>query len=125
MGYDPSTKDDAPSAKDYWETVEGIAKEAKEAEARGEDPQDYIHESVDGSYYVIYTHANVVVLQESVNDSAAFDEMGEVALSGCNSYGEVMARLAYFAMRQDVAEAFYELPDVEEPEEAEATPPSA
>lgn len=103
-------------SQEYWETVESIAKEAKEAEKRGEDAGDYIHESVDGSHYVIYTYANLVCLQESKNEDAAF-EVGD-GLGDCNSYCALMARLAYWAMRQDVDEAFEELPDDEEPEEA-------
>ncbi len=101
----------------YWQTVESIAKEAKEAEGRGEEAMDFIHESVDGSHYVIYTHANLVVLQEGDNESAAFDEMGDEALSGCKSYGDVMARLAYWAMRADVEAAFSNLPDADEAED--------
>ncbi len=102
---------------EYWASVESIAKEAKEAEKRGEDPHDFIHESVDGSHYVIYTHANLTCLQASRNESAAFDAEGSGALDGCDSYGTVMARLAYWALRQDVDEAFSELPEADEAEE--------
>jgi hypothetical protein len=102
----------------YWATVKDIAKEALEAEQRGEDAHDYIHESVDGSHYVIYTHANVTALQESENESAAFDDMGADALAGCDSYSAVMARLAYYAMSADVHQSLEELR--EEAKEAES-----
>lgn len=97
--------------REYWETVQRIAKEAKEAEKRGEDPSDFIHESVDGAHHVIYTYANAIVLREGRHEDAAFDAMGDDALAGVKSYGELMARLAYFAMRADVQDEFDELPD--------------
>lgn len=107
-------------AAEYWQTVQSIAEEAKEAEKRGEDAGDYIHESVDGSYYVIYTHANATCLRETDNENELFEQMGDDALAGCKSYGDVMARLAYWAMRADVDAAFAELPEVEEAEGGEA-----
>ncbi len=97
---------------DYWETVQAIAKEAK-AEP---DPDEYAIESVDGSEWVIYTYRNVALLQESPNDSAAFEEDDD-PLAKCKSYCEVMARLAYSAMLADVRDAMAELPDANEPEE--------
>jgi len=104
---------------EYWATVASIAEEAKEAEQRGEDAHDFIHESVDGSHYVIYTHANLTCLQLSPNESAAFDVEGSAALDGCNDFGSVTARLAYWAMREDVEAALSNLPDAEEPDDAE------
>lgn len=104
---------------EYWQTVASIAQEAKEAEARGEDAHDYIHESVDGSYYVIYTPANLIALQEGDNEDAAFENMGDDALADCRSYGDVMQRLAYWAMLADVEAAFSDLPDAEEAAEDE------
>lgn len=61
--------------------------------------------------YVIYTHANATCLRESDNHDAAFEHVGDDALSGCKSYGDVMARLAYWAMREDVEAAFSNLGD--------------
>ena len=106
---------------EYWATVESIAKEAKEAEQNGSDPMDFIHESVDDSYYVIYTHANLIALQEGDNEDAAFENMGDDALADCRSYGDVMQRLAYWAMRADVEAAFAELPEADEPASEEAS----
>lgn len=102
--------------KDYLDSVESIAKDAKDREREGGDASNHIHESVDGSRWVIYTWCNLKVLEWSKNEGAAFDEMGSDAISGCNSFGEVTARLAYFAMRRDCEEALAELPDEEEAE---------
>lgn len=113
-----ATDKDETSYRAYWDSVQSIAEEAKEAEKRGEDASDFIHESVDGSWWVIYTHANVAVLQHTTNEDAAFEQMGSDALIGVDSFGEVMQRLAFWAMRTDVEEAFAELPD----EDAEVTP---
>jgi hypothetical protein len=103
--------------QEYWDSLRSIAEEAKEAEKRGEDPQQFIHESVDGSHHIIYTYANLYVLQHGRNEDAVFDQMGSDALSGCNSYGEVMQRMAYYAMLADVEAEFADLPEPEEPEE--------
>ena len=118
-----ATDNDETSYRAYWKHVQDIAKEAKEAEKRGEDAGDYIHESVDGSWWVIYTHASMAALEHTTNEDAAFDEMGSDALAGCNSYAGVVQRLAFWALRADVNEAFAELPNDEEAEDdAEVAP---
>lgn len=111
----------AQTARDYHESVASIAQEALDVEKEGGEPSDYVHESVDGSHYVIYTHANLTVLRESDNDSAAFDDMGKDAFASCESFAAVTQVLAYWAMRADIEQKLQELRDAaEETEDAEA-----
>ena len=96
------------SRRDYFNEVAAIAQEAKEAEREGDDPFDFIHESVDGSRWVIYTHLARKVLEYSDNEDAVFDG-GD--LRDAQSMSDVFTRAAYFAMLQDVSDAFAELDD--------------
>jgi hypothetical protein len=100
---------DNDSRRDYFNEVAAIAQEAKEAEREGDDPFDFIHESVDGSRWVIYTHLARMVLVYSNNDNAIFDEGGD--LSAPKSMPELYTLAAYYAMMQDAVEAFSVLPD--------------
>lgn len=101
----------------YWSYVDDVATEAIESR-HGGDPDRFIDETADGTSWVIYTHAAAQTLLHSQNESAAFDSLGSDALSGCESYGEVVSRLAYFAIRADIEEAYRdkldELDDEEE-----------
>lgn len=112
------------NVSEYWDSVASIARDAFDHEKEGGDASDHIHESVDGSQHIIYTGRNLTVLQESRHADAGFDEMGDDCLSGCTSFSEVTARLAYWAMRADVDEALQELRDnaeeVAEEESADA-----
>ena len=90
------------SQRAYFATVEAIVEEAREAEEEGGDVEEFIHESVDGSEWIIYTHKAMKVLQYSDNDNALFDEVGVEGLKGVRSFSDVVTRLAYFAMVQDV-----------------------
>lgn len=99
---------DQKERAEYWATVKSIAQEALEAEKNGDDPHDFIHESVDGSHYVIYTYANLVCLQESDHEDAAFED-GRESIAECDSYSKLMALLAFYAMREDVGDAYQEL----------------
>ena len=87
------------SEYEYWQTVEIIAKEALDED----DPDDFIHEAVDGNYWVIYTHANLKVLQYTRNDSAADD----ADLSG--GWFKALPAIAYYCMQADVMEKYAEL----------------
>ena len=90
------------TSKEYFADVLAIAEEAIQAEHEGGDLNDVVHENVDSSQWVIYTFRAKKVLEFSSNDDAAFEEMGNDALSGCDSYSDVCTRLAYFAMCADV-----------------------
>lgn len=101
----------------YWDSVQSIATEAKTAEKDGQDINEFVHESVDGSQWIIYTGRNLECLKETSNEDAAFDQQGSDALDGCKSASAVYARLAFYAMQADVYEAIAELPNEEEEEE--------
>ena len=86
--------------REYWVSVEHIAEEAKDnAEEYGSDVYDNVNESVDGSYWIIYTHAQLKVLQYTDNKDAINDVYGDT-LEG--SADTIITQIAYFAMVQDV-----------------------
>jgi hypothetical protein len=78
--------------KSYYNSVKNIAIEALEIDDT-DDRADYIHESVDGSEWVIYTHKArlVSVLSENVD---ACEELGDEP--------QKPESIAFFAMRADV-----------------------
>ncbi len=89
---------------EYYQGVRSIAQElarcAKDNEIRDQDGwEQAIHEEIDGSYWVIYTHANFQVLMCSDNHDAYSEEYGEPAVSGDSIN---WAALAFAAMERDV-----------------------
>lgn len=91
---------DKDTYREYWETVDTIAEDAKDnAEEYGSDVYDNVNESVDGSYWIIYTHAQLKVLQYTDNKDAINDVYGDT-LEG--SADTIITQIAYFAMVQDV-----------------------
>jgi hypothetical protein len=108
---------DSTSYADYFTSVESHGESVIERIKAGEDDvMDLIHEEVDGSWWVIYTHAALAVLQHSRNDDAGFDSMGSDFLAGCTSMAEVYTRAAYFALEADVIEWLNERGDVNDPD---------
>jgi hypothetical protein len=88
--------------KEYYEGVRGLAEEVSNlVKNEGMDEQDALHQVVDGSYWVIYTHANFQVLMCSDHHDAYSEEFGEPAVSGDSIN---WAALAYAAMARDVSE---------------------
>ena len=90
--------------QEYFSGVRGITEDLKARVASGEiDSEDAlhdaVHEAVDGSYWVIYTHANFQVLMCSDNHDAYSEDYGEPPVSG-NDIN--WAALAYAAMERDV-----------------------
>jgi len=95
---------------EYYQSVRGIAEELAERVKDGElfrgraikDRDDWetaIHESVDSSHWVIYTHANFQVLLCSDNHDAYSEEYGEPPVQGDSiNWGA----LAFAAMERDV-----------------------
>lgn len=102
--------------QEYWASVKAHADSAMVRALDGDELTDAIHEECDGSYWVIYYHAAGKCLEYSRNQDAGFDSMGDDCLSGCDSYGMVVTRLAYFALEQDVSEAVSELAETAENE---------
>ncbi len=91
---------------EYYQGVRSLTQEAARAIKDGEisndsELHDWLHETIDGSYWVIYTHANFQVLMCSDNHNAYAEDFGEPPVSG----GDInWAALAYAAMMRDVAE---------------------
>ena len=100
-----------PIAADYWATVRTIAAEAlaehpystDEAEeyAADEARREFVTESVDGNYWVIYTYAAQAVALISDNDGA-WEEFGTDGIVKDGSLN--WSLLAYCAMEADVFE---------------------
>ena len=92
---------------DYWSAVRGFAFDAIEAALDRDDNKDFyefidewLHELVDGSYWVIYTHAATKVMQYTDNANAYWDVLGEEV--NASSWSELVSKLAYFAHEQDI-----------------------
>lgn len=87
---------------EYYQGVRSIAEEvANLVKNEGMDEGDALHQTVDGSYWVIYTHANFQVLMCSDHHDAYSEEFGEAPVSGADIN---WAALAYAAMARDVSE---------------------
>lgn len=95
--------------KDYWTQVENIGHEAifqaiensNDAQEAEDAVYEFIEQSVDGSYWVIYYHAAAKTLEYSDNENAYFEEH-DGGQESWQSYGDVLTALAYWALRADV-----------------------
>ena len=90
---------------EYYGGVRGITEDLKARVASGEIASedalsDAIQQEVDGSYWVIYTHANFQVLLCSDHHDASFEEYGEVPLAADGNVN--WAALAFAALERDV-----------------------
>jgi hypothetical protein len=87
---------------EYYQGVRGIAQEvANLVKNEGMDEGDALHQTVDGSYWVIYTHANFQVLMCSEHHDAYSEDFGEPPVTGSDIN---WAALAYAALARDVSE---------------------
>jgi hypothetical protein len=87
---------------EYYQGVRTLAETvASLVKDEGMDESDALHQTVDGSYWVIYTHANFQVLMCSDHHDAYSEDFGEPPVSG-NDIN--WAALAYAAMARDVSE---------------------
>jgi hypothetical protein len=90
--------------QEYYGGVRGIVEDLKARVASGEiasedDLNDAVHQEVDGSYWVIYTHANFQVLLCSDHHDAYFEEYGEAPIVD----GDInWAALAFATLDRDV-----------------------
>lgn len=90
---------DKDTSREYWKTVKTLANLAEsEKEEYDTDIHKTVRESVEGSYWVVYTHAQLKVLQHTDNLDA-ISMFGEIE---GNDAGDVIMQIAYFAMVQDV-----------------------
>lgn len=98
--------------KEYWAEINEIAANARrEAKDQGMDLYDYLHETIDGHQFVIYTYKARHVLQYSSHEDAIFEELGDQTVE---SMSGIYTPAAYFAMLADVGDA---LPDESDEEE--------
>ena len=106
------------SEKEYWDDVESIAKEALEECSTDEDAYDRIHESVDGSAWIIYTHATFKVMSYTDNREAYTDNFGNEFGKDAD-YDRITQLMAYGAMEADVMQKYQELKEAKEEAETE------
>jgi hypothetical protein len=89
---------------EYYQGVRGISQDladrVKDGELNTRDSlEQAVHESVDGSYWVIYTHANFQVLICSDHHDEYMEVTGEPPVDGESIN---WSALAYYAMLRDV-----------------------
>lgn len=106
---------------EYYQGVRGIAEDIIERVKSGElasrdNFERAVDESVDGSYWVIYTHANFQTIFVSDNHDAYMEDFGQAPVEGDNIN---WAALAYAAMRRDVQERIDAEGDLEFKDEME------
>ena len=95
---------------DYRETCRTIAAEAiRTALREGVEEQDAIHESVDGSEWVIYHGRARFVCRVNQNKDNIIDQMGSEAFASVSSVQECLTRAAYWAMLADVQDVLQEV----------------
>jgi hypothetical protein len=114
---DERTVSDALSIiqRDYWNVVRGIEADLRDAVKNGEvsdveEAETWLHETVDGHQYVIYTHLNFRVLQFSNNRDALSDELGAEELLRDGNVN--WAGMAYMALMADVRDRLGDLDDL-------------
>lgn len=101
--------------RDYWNVVCGIAEDLRDAVKSGEvsdveEAETWLHETVDGHQYVIYTHLNFRVLQFADNRDALSDELGAECLLRDGNVN--WAGMAYMALLADVRDRLGDLDDL-------------
>lgn len=88
------------------ESVQHVVESLPEWDA---DASDRIFEAAGN--WTIYTSDCHRIMRESRNEDAAFVHMGSDALSGCESFDDVVTRLAFFAVYQDLWDEMATLSD--------------
>ena len=104
---------DQDKKAEYYQSISQLAREALERQADGEELSDVVHEIADGSYWVIYTHANLQAIQASDNWLAYDDDCGEDLGS---SFYTCLPRVVYYAV---VADINHEIARIEQEEESD------
>ena len=88
--------------EEYWSEIQSLVdelrREAKAHDMNRDDAKRWLHETLDGHGFVIYTGKAMLVLLHSDNDAAYFDVNGSV--DGWTSIP--WNTLAYYAMEADV-----------------------
>ena len=100
--------------RDYWKTVESIAKDIMEEYPDKDDDgrHDYVHESVDGSAWKIYYGQNETVLEATNNEP---DDRDVMAMANPDStWRDMRQTAAYLAMKADIYHAITKLDEARE-----------
>lgn len=102
-------QEDGTGGQDYWKNVKSIAEDIKDDWMRDPslDVNERVWEEVDGHHYIIYYHANMVVLQNSDNDDAISDAGVDIDTS--KGWRHILTQVAFYAMERDVYDALEEL----------------
>ena len=94
--------------RDYWATVNGIAEDALHEHVSNDgDTHDYVWESVDGSAWIIYTHANLKAIEFSATDASETEWHAYVKPDA--TWSDITAVVAFCCMLEDVNEALSSL----------------
>ncbi len=100
------TQDHSPTYHEYHSEIESLAEQYKAEDPVDrddvEDAEDWLHQTIDGHEFVIYTAKAWAVCWHSQHEDAVFED-GE-ALGDLDNMGSIMCRAAYYAMRADVHE---------------------
>ena len=88
------------------DSVRSIVEELPEWDA---DPCDAIFQMAQN--WTIYTSDCHRIMRESHNEDAAFDHMGSDVFDGCQSFDDVVTKLAFYAVHQDIGDALSEWSD--------------
>lgn len=110
---------------EYYQGVRDIAEELAAGVKRGDitsqdDWETQLHQAVDGSYWVIYTHANFQVLMCSDHHDAYSEEYGQAPVEGDSINWPA---LAFAALDRDVR-TLISMPDFDDLNEARRRAPS-
>lgn len=79
------------------ESVQCVVESLPEWDA---DAGDSIHQTAEN--WTIYTGKCHYVMRESRNEDAGFEHMGPDVLDGCQSFSDVVTKLAFWAVYQDL-----------------------
>jgi len=97
----------------YWDTVKAIAEEARQEypdpDRDRDDRMQWIHESVDGSEWIIYYAKNEVVLSETDNEP---DDREVAEMAPGKGWKDMRQIAAFLAMEADVHQELRELDEI-------------
>ena len=105
---------------EYWASVRSIAEDAwNESGGDIDAAREHAWQSVDGSAWIIYNHAQLKVIGYCSDEHAGWDDLGAAGiLDGAETFWDVTMRTAFYGMLRDVEEALQTLADnVEDAEE--------
>lgn len=95
------------TAREYYDEIRSICTSAVEEFNKrdgDEEPDewfhDWLHQTIDGHQWIIYTWYNTQVLTHTDNRDAYWEAFGEAPQA--DDHGQLMATLAYSAMAADV-----------------------